>query len=76
MNLIATGVSLPPLEVIKFSRDPCAFFKIQITFPSDGGSQNLSDTQKMSRLLQFLEGNARKAVAGFEGTPGGVEKAM
>ena len=26
--------------------------------------------------LQFLEGNARKAVAGFEGTPGGVEKAM
>ena len=39
-------------------------------------SQSLSDAQKMSRLLQFLEGNARKAVAGFEGTPGGVEKAM
>ena len=30
----------------------------------------------MSRLLQFLEGNAKKAVAGFEGTPGGVKKAM
>ena len=39
-------------------------------------SQNLSDAQKISRLLQFLEGNARKAVAGFEGTPGGVKKAM
>ena len=39
-------------------------------------SQNLSDAQKMSRLLQFLEGNAKKAVAGFEGTPDGVKKAM
>ena len=39
-------------------------------------SQNLSDGQKMSRLQQFLEGNAKKAVAGFEGTPGGIKKAM
>jgi len=33
-------------------------------------SQNLTDALKMSRLLQFLEGNARKAVAG------GFKKAM
>ena len=39
-------------------------------------SQSLSDPQKMSRLLQFLRGNAKKAVAGFEGTPGGITKAM
>ena len=30
----------------------------------------------MSRLLQILEGNAEKAVAGFKGMPGGVKKAM
>ena len=28
----------------------------------------------MFRLLQFFEGSAKKAVAGFEGTPGGVKK--
>ena len=30
----------------------------------------------MSHLLQFLEGNAKRALAGFEGMPGGVKKAM
>ena len=32
--------------------------------------------QKMSRLLQFLDGQARRAVAGFEGVPGGLSKAL
>ena len=39
-------------------------------------SQNLSDAQNTSRLLQFLADNATKTVAGFEGTTGGVKKAM
>ena len=39
-------------------------------------SQNLSDAQNMSRLLQFLVGNARKAVTEFEVMPGRVKKAM
>ena len=30
----------------------------------------------MSRLLQFLDGQARRAVAGFEGVPGGLSKAL
>lgn len=76
MNLIATGASLPPLEVRKFSRDPCEFFKFKTRFHQMVESQNLSDEQKMSRLVQFLNGNARKAEAGSEGTPGGVKKAM
>jgi len=76
MNLIATRASLPPLEVVKFSGNPCEFFRFKTRFYQMVESQNLSDAQKMSRLLQFLEGNARKAVAGFEGTPGGFKKAM
>ena len=30
----------------------------------------------MSRLLQFLDGQARRAVAGFEGVSGGLSKAL
>jgi len=51
MNLIATGVSLPPLELVKFSGDPCEFFKFKTHFHQMVESQSLSDTQKMSRLL-------------------------
>ena len=39
-------------------------------------SQNISEVQKMSRLLQFLDGQARRAVAGFEGVPGDLLKAL
>ena len=39
-------------------------------------SQNISEVQKMFRLLQFLDGQARRAVAGFEGVPGGFSKAL
>ena len=30
----------------------------------------------MSRLLQFLDGQAKRAVAGLEGVPGGLSKAL
>ena len=30
----------------------------------------------MSRLLQFFDGQAKRAVAGFEGVPGGLSKAL
>ena len=36
----------------------------------------ISEAPKMSRLLQFLDGPARSAVAGFEGVPGGLGKAL
>ena len=39
-------------------------------------TQNISEAHKMSRLLQFLDGPARSAVAGFEGVPGGLGKAL
>ena len=39
-------------------------------------TQNISEAQKMSCLSQFLDGPARSAVAGFEGVPGGLGKAL
>jgi len=39
-------------------------------------SQNISEVQKMSRLLQFLNGQAKRAVAGFEEVPGGLSKVL
>ena len=62
--------------MIKFSGDPCEFFKFKTLFHELVESQNLSDAQNMSRLLQSLADNATKTVAGFEGTTGGVKNAM
>ena len=39
-------------------------------------SQNISEVQRMSRLLQFFDGQAKRAMAGFEGVPGGLSKAL
>jgi hypothetical protein len=39
-------------------------------------SQSLTERQKMSRLLQFVDGRAKKALAGFEGIAGGLYKAL
>lgn len=68
--------SLPPLDVVKFSGDPHEYYRFKSRFHEMVDSQNISDAQKMSRLLQFLEGKARKAVGGFEGVPGGLNSAL
>ena len=39
-------------------------------------TQSICEVQKMTRLLQFLDGQAKGAVAGFEGVPGGLSKAL
>ena len=57
--------SLPPLDVVKFSGNPCECFRFRARFDEMVGTQNISETQKMSRLLQCLDGQARSAVAGF-----------
>ena len=76
VDSIITKTSFPPMEVVKFSADPSQFFQFKARFHNMVDSQSLSESQKMSRLLQFLDGKARKAVAGFEGVPGGLPKAM
>ena len=62
--------------MIKFYGDPYKFFKFEKRFRQMVESQDLSDAQKMSCLLQLVDCNAKKAVAGVEGTLGEVNKAM
>ena len=71
-----TRTNLPPLEVVKFTGDPCKYFQFKSRFDEMVLTQDLTESQQMSRLLQFLDGKARIAVAGFEGIPGGLYKAM
>lgn len=38
--------------------------------------EDMDDSSKMTRLLQFLDGEAKQAVAGFETATGGVHQAQ
>ena len=76
IDSIVTKSSLPPLDEVKFSGNPCEYFRFRSRFEEMVDTQNISEAQKMSRLLQFLDGPARSAVAGFEGVPGGLGKAL
>ena len=76
IDSIVTKSNLPPLDVVKFSGNPCEYFRFRGRFDEMVGTQNISETQKMSRLLQFLDGQARSAVAEFEGVPGGLSRAL
>ena len=76
IDSIVTKSSLPPLDAVKFSGNPCEYFRFKSRFEEMVDTQNISEAQKMSRLLQFLDGPARSAVAGFEGVPGGLGKAL
>ena len=76
IDSIVTKSSLPPLDVVKFSGNPCEYFRFKSRFEEMVDTQNISEAQKMSRLLQFLDGPARSTVGGFEGVPGGLGKAL
>ena len=76
IDSIVTKSSLPPLDEVKFSGNPCEYFRFRSRFEEMVDTQNISEAQKMSRLLQFLDGPARSAVAGFEGVPGGLGEAL
>ena len=69
--------SLPPSEVKKFAGDPKDYPSFRYRFWEQVESKPLDETQKMNRLLQFLEGKARAAVDGYEGLGvGKLEKAL
>ena len=76
IDSILTKSNLPPFDVVKFSGNPCEYFRFRARSDEMVGTQNISETQKMSRLLQFLDGQARSAAAGFEGVPGGLSRAL
>ena len=64
------------MDVVTFSSDPCENVRFKVRFHEMVDSQNISEVQKMSRLLQFRDGQAKRAVAEFEGVPGGLSKAL
>ena len=76
LNSIVIRTNLPPLEIVRFEGDPCAYFQFKSRFNEMVDSQDLTDSQKMSRILQFLNGKAKSTVSGFEGIPGDLNKAM
>ena len=74
IDSIVTKSNLPLLDVVKFSGNPCEYFRFRARFDEMVGTQNISETYKTSRLLQFLDCQARSAVAGFDGVPGGLSR--
>ena len=65
------------MDVVKSSGDPCEYFRFKARFYEMIDYQSInSEVQKMSRLLQLLDDQAKRAVAGFEGVPGGLSKAL
>ena len=76
LDALLARLNLPPLEVKKFNGNLADYSRFVQRFTDLVESQALSQEQKMSRLLQFLDGQPRKAVAGFEGLPGGLHKAL
>lgn len=65
-----TKYSFPSLDVVKFSGNSCGYFRFKSCFDQMDDSQNISEAQEMTPLLQFLDDPDRSAVAGFEEVPG------
>ena len=64
------------MDVVKFSDNPCEYFRFKSRFDEMFDTQSISEAQNMSCLLPFFDGPARIAVAVFEGVPGGLGKAL
>ena len=74
---LASSLNLPTIQLDKFSGAPSEFPTFKQRFEKrimtcDG----FDDGEKMLRLLQFLEGEAKEAVKSHEAVEGGVYKAM
>jgi len=76
MEQLALKASLPALDIVKFSGDPCDYQRFMTRYSEMVGSQQLSEMQKMSWLMNFVEGKAKRAISGFDGVQGGLSKAL
>lgn len=56
--------------MVKVSGNSCEYSRFKSSFDEIVDTQNISEAQKMTRLLQFLDSRARSAVVGFEEVPG------
>lgn len=74
---LTANQSLPAIELEKFSGSPEHFPLFKQRFEKRIMSrQDLDDGEKMLRLLQFLGGEAKEAVASLEAVDGGIHEAL
>lgn len=69
INSTVTKNSFLSLDVVKVSGNSCEYFRFKSCFDEMVDTKNISEAQKMTHLLQFLDSPARSAVAGFEEVP-------
>ena len=69
---LATHFSLPKVEIPIFSGDPREYHMFITTFDQVIGNVLSSDQAKLTRLYQYLSGEARSAVKAFAQIGGGV----
>lgn len=74
---LASQQSLPTIKLDKFSGSPEEFPLFKQRFESRVMSrQDFDDGEKMLRLLQFLDSEAKEAVASLEAVDGGIHEAL
>ena len=62
----------PPMEVTKFAGDRREYWRFVTRFKDQVLSQPVSESRKLSRLMQYLDGKAREAVEDYEGMGDGA----
>ena len=74
---LAYNQTLPPIQFQRFSGAPTEFPLFKQRFNRIVMSrEDMDDDNKMTRLLQFLDGDAKQAVSGLETVTGGVHQAL
>ena len=74
---LASSLNLPTIQLDKFSGLPSEFPIFKQRFEKRIMTRDgFDDGEKMLRLLQFLDGEAKEAVKSYEAVEGGVYKAM
>ena len=74
---LAYNQSLPPIHFQRFSGMPEEFPLFKQRFKRIVMSrEDLDEESKMTRLLQFLDGEAKEAVSGLETVAGGIHQAL
>ena len=74
---LAYNQSLPPIQFQKFGGVPAEFPLFKQRFERMVMSrEDMDDSSKMTRLIQFLDGEAKQAVAGLETSKNGLHQAL
>ena len=74
---LAYNQSLPPIQFQKFGGVPAEFPLFKQRFERMVMSrEDMDDSSKMTRLVQFLDGEAKQAVAGLETSKDGLHQAL